>query len=67
MPSSLDIYRSAQLLITQHRAGASLQAAQRADSCNARGDRDGFNLWRQVLAAIYELTDVTTPSDAQRH
>lgn len=67
MPSALDIYRTAQLLITQHGASASLEAAQRADRFNESGDRDGFHLWRQVLAAVYELEDATIPADAPRH
>ena len=67
MPSPLDIYRSAQLLITQHGDAAWLQAVQRADSCNAQGDREGFHIWCQVQAAISELTNATAPSDAPRH
>lgn len=67
MPSALDIYRTAQLLITQHGASAGLEAAQRADRFNESGDRHGFHLWRQVLAAIHELEDGTIPADAPRH
>jgi hypothetical protein len=67
MPSPVDIYRTAQLLITQHGPEASLQAAQRADSFNAAGDRVGFHLWRQVLVAVQELEDATIPPGAPRH
>jgi hypothetical protein len=67
MPAPIDIYRTAQLLITQHGTQAGLQAAQRADGFNAAGDRAGFHLWRQVLAAIQELEDATIPPGAPRH
>jgi len=55
------------LLITQHGAAASLEAAQRADRCNESGDRDGFHLWRQVLAAVHELEDASISPDTPRH
>lgn len=67
MPSALDIFRAAQLLITQHGGAARMEAARRADRFNEIGDRDGFHLWRQVLAAIHELEDATIPADAPRH
>ncbi len=41
MPSELDIYRSAKLLIDQHGEDAPIFAAQQADRCLGAGDLDG--------------------------
>ena len=38
MPSTLDIYRSAKLLIDQHGEDAGLEVAMRADKLLAAGD-----------------------------
>ena len=40
MPSDLDIYRSAKLLIDQHREDATLEAAMQADAMLEKGDMD---------------------------
>ncbi len=59
----LDIYRSAKLLIDQHREDAPIFAAMQADKCLAAGDLDGKAVWMRVIAAIKELTNPDTPED----
>ena len=51
-----DILTAAKLLIDQHGADAAIRAAQRADELQDKGDVDGAAVWRQILAAIDELT-----------
>lgn len=55
MPSDLDIYRTASVLIREHGDEADLVAAQRADSFFEAGDVDGSATWRRVLRAIMEI------------
>ena len=65
MPSELDIYRSANLLINQLGEGALFFAAQQADMCWERGDLDGKATWMWVIRAIKELQDQRAPADGQ--
>ncbi len=65
MPSDLDIYRSAELLIDQHGEDAPIFAAQHADACLAAGDLDGKAVWMGVIAAIEELTNTDPPEDGR--
>ncbi len=62
MPSEIDIYRSAKLLIDQLGEGALIFAAQQVDACWERGDLDGKAVWIQVIRAIKELLDQQPPS-----
>ncbi len=55
MPSEIDIYRSASVLIREHGAGAALEAAQRADALLASGDMDGCAVWKRIVAAVEEI------------
>ena len=55
MPSEIDIYRSASVLIRERGEGAALEAAQRADAMLARGDMDGCAVWKRIVAAIEEI------------
>ncbi len=55
MPSDLDIYRSAQVLVKQHGQDAPIHAAMRADELLEAGDLDGCAVWRRVLRAVEEL------------
>ncbi len=55
MPSNLDIYRSAKLLIDQHGEDASLEAAVRADAMLEKGAMAGAATWRRIVKAIEEL------------
>ncbi len=62
MTSDLDIYRSAKLLIDQHREDAPIFAAMQADKCLEAGDLDGKATWMRVIGAIKELLNQQPPS-----
>ena len=53
-----DIYRSAKLLIDQHGADASINAAMRIDALIESEDIDGVSVWKRVLRAIEDLRSV---------
>ena len=55
MPSEIDIYRSAAVLLREHGTGAALEAAQRADVMLKRGDMDGCAVWKRIVAAVEEI------------
>ena len=57
MPSEIDIYRSAKLLIDHHGEDAPIFAAMRVDELFAAGDLDGSWVWRRVLRAFKVLTE----------
>ena len=63
MPSDIDIYRSAKLLIDQHGEDALIFTAQQADRCLEAGDLDGKAVWMRVIRAIKELLDQQPPSN----
>ena len=58
MTSSLDIYRSAQVLVKQHGQDAPIHAAMRADAILDKGALDGYALWKRILRAVEELQRV---------
>ena len=55
MTSDLDIFRTANVLIREHGAGAALEAAQRARAMLERGDMGGCAVWKRILAAVEEI------------
>ncbi len=55
MIPDLDIYRSANVLVTRHGADAPIYAATRADAMLDKGDLDGFSVWKRILWAVEEL------------
>ncbi len=52
MVSDLDIYRSAQALVTHHGEDAPIHAAMRADAMLEAGDLDGYAVWKRILRAV---------------
>ncbi len=52
MPSEIDIYRSAKLLVDQHGEDAPIFSAQQADRFLEAGDLDGKAVWMRVIRAI---------------
>ena len=62
MPSELDIYRSAKLLIDPYGEDAPIFAAQQADRCLEAGDLDGKAVWMRVIREIETLLDRHPPS-----
>ena len=55
MIPDIDVWRTAHLLIKQHGKDAAVQAAFQADAMFARGDLDGYAVWKRVVAAINDL------------
>ena len=55
MPSDLDIFRSAKLLIDQHGQDALIEAALKADELLDAGDLDGQATWLRIRKAVLEL------------
>ena len=53
--SDLDIYRSAQLIVDQHRDDAPIFAATEADKMLKRGDVESMAAWHRILAAVRVL------------
>jgi hypothetical protein len=54
--ADLDIWRAAAILMQRHGADdAAIVAAQRGDEFHAKGDDDGYAIWKAILDAILEL------------
>ncbi len=62
MPTDLDIFRSAKLLIDQHGPDAAYGAARRVDALRDKGDPAGPATWLRIRAAVLELL---TPGDGE--
>ncbi len=62
MTSGLDIFRSANLLVKQHGADASIQAAMKADAILDKGDLDGYAAWKRIIKAVEELLSKERPA-----
>ena len=67
MTSDLDIFRTANVLIREHGAGAALEAAQRADAMLERGDMDGCAVWKRIVVAIEEIERTERRQDEAAH
>ncbi len=67
MTSDLDIYRSANELIKQHREAADIEAAMRADERLAAGDMEGEAVWLRIVKAIEELLSEERPEGEKVH
>src|ERR1051325_5103466 len=55
MTADIDIWRAANLLISQHGENAEVVAAQRADVMLERCDPEGWLVWLRIKRAIVEL------------
>ena len=55
MPSKIDIYRTAGILVNEYGEDAPIHAAMRADELLDEGDMDGKLVWLSILAAVKEL------------
>ncbi len=67
MTSDLGIWRSANLLVTQHGADAPIEAAVRADAMLEAGDLDGLATWKRILRAVEELQEAVPKSGEAVH
>ena len=65
MPSELDIYRSASVLIEHHGEEAKLEAAKRADAMLAKGDLEGRSVWLRIAQAIGTLQHAARLNDGE--
>ena len=56
MIPDLDIWRAAALLVKRRGADdAAVVAAQRGDEMRAKGDEEGYAIWKAILDAVLEL------------
>jgi hypothetical protein len=55
-----DIWRAANLLISEYGDGAEFVAARRADEMLERGEYDGEAVWLRIRQAIVEMQAVPT-------
>ena len=62
-----DIYRSANLLVKQHGEDAPIQAAMRADAMLAKGDMDGYAVWKRIIRALEELQSTAPAAGTEVH
>ncbi len=67
MTSDLDIYRSANVLVTRHGADAPIHAAMRANAMLDKGDLDGFSVWKRIVKAVEELQRVEPAANRRVH
>ena len=64
MTSPRDFLTSAKELIKRHGLkGASDHAADRIAELLERGDMEGAYVWRQIRAALLDVSDIRFPSD----
>ena len=55
MPTDLDIYRSANILIKRYLEEAAFKAAMRADAMLKNGEIGGYLVWKRIVKAINEI------------
>ena len=67
MPSDIEIYQCAKLLIDNYGDDASIHAAMKADEMLAQGSLDGKAVWLGVIMAIEELQSGERPEVAKVH
>lgn len=68
IPSDLDLWRSASIVIRQHGSRAPEEARNRADRLRQSGDQDGAETWWRISLKCEELlrredSTETEPSD----
>ena len=62
MIPDLDIYRSANVLVTRHGADAPIHGAMKADAMLDKADLDGYAAWRRIVKAVEELLSKERPA-----
>lgn len=55
MTSDIDIFRAANLWLSQHCDAAIEQARRRVAELQAEGERDGADVWLRIIVAIETL------------
>jgi len=59
----IEIWRSANLMVSRYREAAKLESAKRAEELAADGDLAGVAVWLRIIDATGQLA-ITTPSGA---
>ena len=59
---NIDIFRSANVLMTRHGQDAPIHAAMRADAMLDKGDLDGYAVWKRIVRAVGELLSREGPA-----
>jgi len=67
MTLDIDIWRSANVLVKQHGEDAPIQAAMRADAMLAKGDMDGYAVWKRIIRALEELQSTAPAAVTEDH
>lgn len=67
MPTDLDIFRSAAVLIEHHGEDAKLEAAKRADAMLVEGDIEGHGVWLRIVRAIGTLQHAKALNGDPKH
>ena len=62
----VDIWRTANLVVKQHGKDAWFEAGGRADALLAKGDIDGYLVWKRVLKAVEWMTDESAGTSDQK-
>jgi hypothetical protein len=61
-----DLWRAAAILMQRHGADdAAVVAAQRGDELRAKGDDEGYVIWKAILDAILEMRR-SEPNEGER-
>jgi hypothetical protein len=60
MPSDVDIYRAAHLMMHEHGGDAELEAATRANRMLQRGDREELLTWFRIWRTIAVMRQAPT-------
>jgi len=60
MPSDVDIYRAAHLMMHEHGGDAELEAATRANRMLQRGDRNELLTWFRIWRTIAVMRQAST-------
>ena len=67
MIPDIDVYRTANILVTQHGDEAPIHAAMRAHAMLEKGDMEGEAVWIRIVKAIRELLSEERPGGAEVH
>ncbi len=67
MIPTLDIYRTANVLVKRHGQDAPIHAAMRADAMLDRADLGGYAVWKRILKAVVELQCAEMALDGEMH
>ncbi len=55
MTSTLDILRSAAVLVREHGPAARMEAIKQARVMREKGDLDGYAVWKRIVVAVAEI------------